>query len=549
MNKKIIPMGYSNFKKVIDNNAYYVDKTKIIEDLLTTKAEVTLFTRPRRFGKSLLLSTLYYFFDIENKDNNKYLFEGLNISKTEYMKYFGEFPVIRVDFKELKQDTYTSVYNSYKGLIASLYDKYIYILDSLEKHKKDMFLRFLNKVAYEEEYKTALYILSELLYKYYNKKVIILIDEYDVPIQQGYLKGFYDEIVGLIRNLFSSSLKGNDYVEMSILTGVLRVSKESLFSDVNNIKVDTVVDQRYNKYFGFTSDETKALLKYYGLKLTSVVKDMYDGYNFGGKYIYNPWSVINYVDNRMLIPYWVNTSGNELIKDIMYNTSDNIKISIEKLLQNQEIDILYMPKVTYLDINNTESEIIVFNFLLTSGYLTISPTVESVIENKITKVVIPNEEVKQVFSTILTEEIINKKNINLDKILKFNSAIINNDKTTSEKILNTILPSMSFMDETESFYHGFIFGLFSTFLDDKYIIKSNREAGDGRFDLMIESSDRKNGYIIEFKIAKDEDMEQSAMNAIEQMKKKEYYRELELDKVKNIYEYAIIFKGKHAIVR
>ena len=549
MNKKILPIGYDNFKEVIDNNAYYVDKTNIIEELLKNRAKVTLLPRPRRFGKSLLLSSLYYFFVIENIDNNKYLFEGLNISKSEYMKYHGEFPVIRIDFKELKQDNYNSIVEKYKEIIRKLYESKSFVKSILSEGELKVYNSFLFETATIEKYESAIHILSEMLYKYYNKKVIILIDEYDVPIQQGYLKGFYDDIVGLIRSVFSSSLKGNDYVEMSILTGVLRVSKESLFSDVNNIKVYSIVDSDYNEYFGFTEEETKVLLDYYDLELTREVKEMYDGYNFSGTYIYNPWSIINYAADKKLVEYWVNTSGNQLIKTLINKTNDNVKIVVEKLLQNKAIEFVYDEKVTYLDVNKINSLNTILNFLLASGYLTIGPIFEDEFGNNIDTVVIPNKEVKKVFSKMLMEELIDKEDITLTNVREFNESILKCNKEKAETILNKILPSMSFMDETESFYHGFIFGLFTSFINNKFIIKSNREAGDGRFDLMIESEDRENGYIIEFKITKDEVIESVATKAIEQMKTKEYYKELQLDKIKNIYEFAIVFKGKNAIVR
>ena len=544
----MLPVGYDDFKEIIDNNLYYVDKTKVIEELLAKKNKVVLFPRPRRFGKSLLISTLYYFFDIEKKEENKYLFNGLNIAKSDYFNDQGEYPVIRIDFKELKQDNYISVFNSYKELIREIYNNKKYLLVNLDEEEINLFKKFLSKTANDEEYKKAIYILTEMLYKYYNKKVIILIDEYDVPIQQGYLKGFYDEIVSLIRSVFSSSLKGNVYAEMSILTGVLRVSKESLFSDVNNIDVYSIVDKEYNEYFGFTEEETSKLLEYYDLKLTKEVKDMYDGYDFNNTSIYNPWSIINYARRRELNAYWVNTSGNELIKDLIRKSNDDIKVVIERLLQGEEIEFIYDDKVTYLDASNINSLNTILNFLFASGYLTLGKALENN-SNVIKKVKIPNNEIKQVFNKMFLEEIIDKENITLTNVREFNESILNADKELAEKCLNKILPGMSFMDSKESFYHGFVLGLFSLIINDKYIIKSNREAGMGRFDLMIESEDRKNGYIIEFKIVKEDNMEEVANKAIEQMKEKEYYEELVLDKVKNIYSFAIIFKGKSCIVR
>ena len=337
---------------------------------------------------------------------------------------------------------------------------------------------------------------------------------------------------------------------MAIMTGVLRVNKESLFSDLNNVKVYSIIDEKYNEFFGFTESETKALLKYYNLELTSEVKDMYDGYNFSGLSIYNPWSILNYADTKKLLPFWVNTSGNELVKDILRKTPDNIKVIIEKLLQNEEIQFIYDEKVTFLDVNNIKSLNTILNFLLVSGYLTISS--DSMINTFgiiTSKVYIPNNEIKGVINRVLLDELIDNPAITITLLREFSENILANNKIKVEEILNKILPSISFMDETESFYHGYVLGLFSLFLSSNCILKSNREAGCGRFDIMIETSDKKTGIIIELKIDKDNDIEKVANTAKKQMKDKGYYQELILDKVENIYEFVIVFKNKKCIVR
>ena len=334
------------------------------------------------------------------------------------------------------------------------------------------------------------------------------------------------------------------------MTGVLRVSKESLFSDLNNVKVYSIIDEKYNEFFGFTESETKELLKYYNLELTSEVKGMYDGYNFCGLSIYNPWSILNYADTKKLLPFWVNTSGNELIKDILRKTPDNIKIIIEKLLQNEEIEFIYDEKVTFLDVNNINSLNTILNFLLVSGYLTISS--DSMINTFgiiTSKVYIPNNEIKGVINRVLLDELIDNPAITITLLREFSENILANNKIKVEEILNKILPSISFMDETKSFYYGYVLGLFSLFLSSNCILKSNREAGCGRFDIMIETSDKKTGIIIELKIDKDNDIEKVATNAKKQIKDKEYYKELILDKVENIYEFVIVFKNKKCIVR
>ena len=549
MDKKL-PIGYDNFKEVIEKDLYYVDKTHIIEELLDNKNKVVLFPRPRRFGKTLLLSMLENFFNIEKKKDNKHLFDNLYIKNSKYYNNLSSYPVIKLDFKSLKQTNYKVMYGAYTEMIREIYSSKMYLLDILNDGEKEIFNSFIMSTASEEKYQKAINILCSFLYKYYNKKTIILIDEYDVPIQQGYLYGFYNDIVSFIREVFSSSLKGNDNLELAIMTGVLRVSKESLFSDLNNVKVYSIIDEKYNEFFGFTESETKELLKYYNLELTSEVKGMYDGYNFCGLSIYNPWSILNYADTKKLLPFWVNTSGNELIKDILRKTPDNIKIIIEKLLQNEEIEFIYDEKVTFLDVNNIKSLNTILNFLLISGYLTISS------DNMIntfgiitSKVYIPNNEIKGVINRVLLDELIDNPAITITLLREFSENILANNKIKVEEILNKILPSISFMDETESFYHGYVLGLFSLFLSSNCILKSNREAGCGRFDIMIETSDKKTGIIIELKIDKDNDIEKVATNAKKQIKDKEYYQELILDKVENIYEFVIVFKNKKCIVR
>ena len=546
--KKNLPIGRDDFKEIIDYNLYYVDKTDIIEDLLKSNSYVSLFPRPRRFGKSLFISMLDNFFNIEYKDINSNLFDGLKISKSEYYKYLNTFPVIKVDFKSITGKNYEDMYNSYKGIITKLYSDKRYLIEYLNDDEKEIYNKFLYEIADESKYKEAINLMSRYLYKYHNQKVIILIDEYDKPIQDAYVKGFYEDFIGLMKEVFSSSLKGNSNIFMGIMTGVLRVSQESLFSDLNNVSIYGIVDDEYNECFGFTTSETREILAYYDLELSEEVKKMYDGYNFCGAEIYNPWSILNYCKSKKLEEYWVNTSGNTLIFDILNKTNDDMKISVEKLLSGETLNFTYNSKVTYLDYNNFNSENNILNLLFASGYLTLDSTRIDEFGNKEMKVKLPNEEVKWLFKRILQDELIDKENITLTIIKNFSLAILNDNKEEIEIHLNKILPSMSYMDETESFYHGYILGLFSMFINQNYIIKSNREAGLGRFDLMIEKLDRSYGVIIELKITKG-DMEKEAEVALNQIEEKEYYQELKLDKVKDIRKYAIVFKGKNAIVR
>ena len=395
---KTIATGTYDFKKLIESNSYYVDKTDIIEELIKNKKEVYLFPRPRRFGKSLFISMLDNFFNIEFRDTNKNLFNGLNITKSLYYKELSSRPVINVSFKELEASTYETMYGSFKELIRNLYSKKRYIIDVLNDDEKEIFNSFLKETASEDKYKKAIYILSDFMSRYYGRKVIILMDEYDVPIEKGYTNNFYDEIMDLIRPVFSNTFKDNINLDFGVITGVLRVSGESLFSTFNNPDVYSIMDNRYNEYFGFTKEETKELLEYYGLELNDDVKKMYDGYKFGGVEIYNPWSILKYADRRKLESYWLNTSSNELIIKCIRDCTENIKIAIEKLLTGKSIPFIYDEHVTYKNYNTLNSVNNVLNLLFASGYLTVDRIETNVFDKEIIYVKIPNMEVNELFN-------------------------------------------------------------------------------------------------------------------------------------------------------
>ena len=502
-----------DFKELIESNSYYVDKTDIIEKLLNDGNYVSLFPRPRRFGKSLFISMLDNFFNIEYIDANKNLFDGLNISKSEYYRYLSSKPVIKLDFKELKKDTYEELYASFKELIISLYTKYEFILDKLSSGEQDIFNSIKKGSAEAVRYEKSIKYLSEMVYKYYNIKPIILIDEYDVPIERGYIKGFYDEIVKLIRNVFSNALKGNNNISFAVMTGVLRVSKESLFSDLNNVEVYTINNEFYNDCFGFTENETKELLNYYNLDLNEEVKNMYDGYNFCGTEIYNPWSILNFAKYRILEPYWVNTSANQLLFKTIKNCNSNIKVDIEKLLLGESLEFIYNDKTTYQDYGNYNDVNSIFNLLLVSGYLTLNTEYDEY-NHKITYVKLPNREVKFLFSEILMK-------------------IINDDFLID-------------ISKVRQFFRGVLNTLFIN--DNNYIVYSNRESGMGRFDIMIKDKQFNKGIIIEFKVTKD-DLEESAIKALKQIEEKEYYLDLVNEGYKDIRKIAIVFKGKKCVVQ
>ena len=546
---KMLPIGRDNFKDIMDNDLYYVDKTNIIEEILYNKNYVSLFPRPRRFGKSLFISMIDNFFNIEYKDINSHLFDGLKISNSEYYNRLSSNPVIKLDFKFLKQSSFDVMYGAFKEMIRELYSKKEYLKVKLSESEKELYDSFLYRTASIENYQKAVYTLTEMLYKYYGKKTIILIDEYDVPIQQGYLEGFYDDIVSFIREVFSSSLKGNEYVEFAIMTGVLRVSKESLFSDLNNVRVYGIVDKLYNEAFGFTTVETKEILKYYNLELNDDVKNMYDGYNFNGTEIYNPWSILNYCADKELKPYWTNTSGNSLIIKCIKECTEDIKIVFERLLLGEGVEFIYNEKVTYLDYNDLKSLNNILNLLFISGYLTIDKSVKDEFGDIYLTVKLPNGETRGLFRNIILEILNDDYKIDTFLIRQFCLGILNNDKELIQFTLNRILPNISYMDSSESFYHGYLLGLFSMFLNNKdYIVRSNRESGLGRFYLMIKKVDNSVGMIIELKIT-DYDMDEVALKALEQINSKKYKQELIDSKVEKIYEYAIAIGRKECSVK
>jgi len=547
---KSIPISKTDFKKIIEENCYYVDKTMVIENLIKTNAEVTLYTRPRRFGKSLLLSTLDCFFNIETKENNKNLFNDLYISKSEYFSYFGKYPVIRLDFKELNGSTFESVYASFKSLMSKTYSLYRHILNDLEEEQRTKYNNILKETASIEDYKKSLVNLTNYLENYYKEKVVVLIDEYDTPINEGHINGYYEEVMELFRPILSSSLKGNDSLKMGVLTGVLRVAKESLFSTFNNPKIYDVMSKGYGEYFGFTKNETKELLEYYGLELTDKVSEMYDGYNIDSTKIYNPWSILNYAESGVLKPYWINTGSNKLLKDLLINLNEDEIIKLETLLKNESITFTYREGLNYENMDTYNDFNSILNLLLFSGYLTFDKSIISEIsEENIDFFKIPNNEVKKEILSIVQDISFKTDIMRTPEYEEFLKSIINENKEYMEKFINMSLNTTSYYDEVEAFYHIYMIGLFGGFLNKNYIVKSNREAGLGRFDLMIEKTDRTLGIIIELKVSDEENMENKAIEGITQMKEKEYYKELILDKVTNIKEIVIVFHGKKAIVR
>ena len=475
---KLIPTGIENFKTMIDKNAYYVDKTNLIADILNE--QVVLYTRPRRFGKTLNMSMLYYFFSIKEKEN-AYLFNDLYISKNkEALEHQNKYPTIFISLKEMKNLTFDAQISSFSSIIYELLEKNLEILSASQL--TDATKKKLNSLHDEttsiEDLKFSLRIISNALYTYYHQKVIILIDEYDVPLQSAYQNNYYDEMVDFLRSVFSSALKTNDALEKGIMTGCLRISKESIFTGLNNFKTYSLLDEMNEEYFGFNENEVKQLLEDYQLSsYMNEVKEWYDGYLFGNTEIYNPWSTLMYVKNKIQdqsfkpVSFWANTSGNDLVVNYIQNGSDELHEEFEQLIQGQSLEKYIKPELTYREMDNINN---IYSFLLLTGYLRVA---EDLGENKY-KLVIPNKEVyeiyKQSFMSYFEDYTFVRKE-------DFYQCLVREDVDQANEILGDILSrSISYFDNQESFYHGFLVGLLSG-----KKIKSNREAMNGRFDLCI----------------------------------------------------------------
>ena len=475
---KLIPTGIENFKTMIDKNAYYVDKTNLIADILNE--QVVLYTRPRRFGKTLNMSMLYYFFSIKEKDN-AYLFDYLNISKNkDALKHQNKYPTIFISLKEMKNSTFDAQVSSFGDIIKNVILQNKELLESVYVDESDRIIlqdfRFLKGTLNQLKY--SLKTISRCLYNHYHQKVIILIDEYDVPLQSAYQNNYYDEMVEFLRNIFSSALKTNDALEKSILTGCLRISKESIFTGLNNFKAYSILYKSKNEFFGFNESEVKQLLEDYQLSsYMDEVKEWYDGYLFGNIEIYNPWSTLMYVDSKLdnvtnqPVSFWANTSGNDLVVNYIQNGSDELHEEFEQLIQGKSLEKYIKPELTYREMDHINN---IYSFLLLTGYLRV---IEDLGENKY-KLVIPNKEVyeiyKQSFMSYFEDYTFVRKE-------DFYQCLVREDVDQANEILGDILSrSISYFDNQESFYHGFLVGLFSG-----KKIKSNREAMHGRFDLCI----------------------------------------------------------------
>lgn len=555
MNYKPIPIGIEDFKEIIETDYYYVDKTMFIKDIIDNRSKVMLYTRPRRFGKTLNMSMLRYYFEKTNEDNS-YLFEKLNISKQgeKYKGYQEQYPVISLSLKSMKNTDFDSVFSVFKRLVSKEFDRHSYLLDSekLSNKDKEEFRQIQNREASKDIYENSLKFLSECLYLYHTKKVILLIDEYDVPLESAYFNGYYDKMVNLIRSVFESVLKTNNSLEFGVLTGCLRISKESIFTGLNNLDVYSVINNNCSSYFGFTEQEVIDITKYFGISQnTDSLKEWYDGYRFGENEIYNPWSILKYVkavlnnDEMPLLSYWSNTSSNNIIHKLITEGSDTNKAIVENLINGNMISKPLYEDITYknIDVNSD----FIWSFLMHTGYLKALKTY--LIGNTLyADMVIPNREIVSIYENTIMEWFEEKLVANSREDLF--RAVINGDTEQFEEILLDWLENtISYYDTKENYYHGFLSGLLSGFKG--YHTKSNREHGLGRTDItLLEQRRHKLAVIIEIKVADEFSMlEQKCDEALQQIENKQYDMPLKKDCYQKIIKYGIAFNKKSCMIK
>ena len=577
MKMKKLPIGVSDFKYMIRDEYYYVDKTLFIKDVLDKGDRILLIPRPRRFGKTLNISMLKYFYDccpeegaVETGPDNSYkeLFPSLAISKAgkTYLDKMGKYPVIFLTFKNIKEMEWETTYRKIKKLIQDEYLRHKYLVNSpkLEPQEQDYFKKIINLEGEREDYEISLEKLLIFLSRYYGTQGVILIDEYNAPVHEGYHRGYYEEVINFMRNFLGGGLKDTDqYLEMSVITGIMRIARESIFSDLNNPGVYTLLSEEFDDKFGFTEPEVEALLKDYRLlDMYDQVRKWYNGYRFGKKTIYNPWSIINFLGSKgnELEPYWLNTSDNKIVESLLSKGGKELKQELEHLIRGETIEKSIEKSIALKDISADEDSL--WSFLLMGGYL--KPTgmrKEDAMEKTYYSLSIPNKEVRHIYMRIIrryfTAKIENEK---LEIMLK---ALISGDIKLFEKMLRKVVLAVfsyhDFSGEPEKVYHALVAGLL-VWITNTHEIKSNRESGYGRYDIMIIPRDPlaggtykgQTGYVIEFKAVDKEDnetVETAAAAALAQIEEKKYETELMDRGIKNIKKLAVVFNGKDVYVK
>jgi len=576
MKMKKLPVGVSDFKDIVSGNYYYVDKSLFIKEIMDKGDKILLIPRPRRFGKTLNLSMLRYFYDCcpeilasrtrslpggTGTPGNSYkkLFDSLGISRAgqKYLDHMGKYPVIFLSFRDIKELDGETCMDKIEGLIHDEYSRHYYLLESKEliPPEKDYFKRIIERKGSRGDYEKSLEKLLIFLNRHYGERAVILIDEYDAPVHAGYDHEYYDEIINFMRNFLCGGLKDTDqYLEKSVITGIMRIARESIFSGLNNPGVYTLLSEEFGDKFGFTEREVETLLNdYQQLDMYDQVQTWYNGYRFGEEIIYNPWSIINFLGSKgkKLKPYWSNTSDNKIVEFLLSKGGKELKEELEQLIRGEAIEKIIEENIVLKDIPLREN--LLWSFLLMVGYLKQTPKKMDPATGRMHYALsIPNMEVKTIYINIVesffTDKIENKK---LEIMLK---ALLEGDIDVFEEIFcDYVVKSMSFFDtagEPEKVYHAFVMGLF-LWLSPAYEVKSNRESGYGRYDIMIFPVEKnKLGFIIEFKKArKKETLESAVKSALEQIEKQKYENELQQRGIKNYKKLAIVFKGKEVTVK
>lgn len=553
---KPLPIGVDNFEELITKDYFFVDKTLFIRDLLDMKGEVNLFTRPRRFGKTLNMSMLRYFFEME-EDNAGRLFAGTKIMSAgeEYLKWMGQFPVISLTLKSMKQATWELSFEMLKKAIREEYSRHWKTVEAsgrLNDADRERFQRIRDLKGTDADYADALKFLSECLYICTGRKTIILIDEYDVPLENAHFAGFYEQMTALLRSLFESALKTNENLEFAVMTGCLRISRESILTGLNNLKIMPITAEDYAVYFGFTPDEVEAMLRFYDLEMNlKTVQRWYDGYQFGSTEVYNPWSVINYVQScrtnkdAFARPYWSNTSSNSIVRTLVEKADLSVKQEIEALIEGKTITKPIHEDITYEDMDSTQDNL--WNFLFFTGYLKkIRKQQEG--ETIYMEMAIPNSEVRYIYkNTVLRwfEEKRDKKELS-----PLYESILNGDTEKMAEILSeNLMETISFYDYQESYYHGFLAGMLKNI--GNYIVLSNRESGNGRPDIILKyPSVRGKAVIIEIKVSGTyQGLEEKCDEALRQIEEQKYEEALRQEGYQNIMKYGVAFYRKECMAK
>ena len=557
--RKKLPIGISDFKEVISENYYYFDKTELLENLFVEKAKIKLFTRPRRFGKTLNMSMLKYFFDIKEKDENRELFKNLKIVKSKFFEKQGSAPVISISFRNYSEKNWENGFKTIKTAIADIYAEFKFLMDKLDKRELKKFENIWLETD-EGDWKNSLLMLTKYLYEYYGQKVIVLIDEYDHPIIDSYVKGYYDDAIDFFKSFYGTVLKDNNYLEMGIMTGILRVAKENIFSGLNNLEVHTILDNEFTEYFGITEEEVNQSVKDFDLEYElEDVQKWYNGYLFGDRKVYNPWSIVNFLKRKKLKPYWVNTSGNELIKLYLRKLKNEIFDDFSQLLNKNSISKRINDNMIFENLEANFSKNI-WNLFFHSGYLTLA---EEYDENRNdVSLKIPNEEILRMFSEMFIDLYFE----NYDIFLEVTEALKKGDAEKFKKELNKILlENVGIFDVggiyKEQFYHGFMLGLV-IMLKNEYEISSNNFAGKGRYDLLLKPKNlekRKEGIILELKIVNSsqklseneiqKELEKECDIALKQIEEKKYSSVLKNAGIDNILKIGLAFFGKEVEVK